>query len=179
MSTARRVFRKNYLTVFATLGATTLWFAFAIVARAQPSGVYGGAVIFGLMVYGLWLVGWHSAIRIDDENMVIDNVFIRHRIPLSQVSDVDVGTGLFVKASDGFSVGSIMFGGSVIGNILGYRYTRAICAQINEEIARRYPDANMRKQSASGREKTIYIPYVALLLIIGMTEVIAAVSSLF
>jgi hypothetical protein len=92
--------------------------------------LFAGAIGFSLFGYFFWLLGWHSAVRLDRYGVIVDNLLVRHVIPWGELSEIEVGNGLFFRLRDDRMVGSIMYGGSVMGALLGYRYTRKVAARM-------------------------------------------------
>jgi hypothetical protein len=121
---------------------------FAVVAFLNYNdSVFIGAVIISLLVYPLWLLGWHSAVRMDGDGVIVDNLLIRHVIPWQELSEIKVGYGLVFLLRDGRKFGSIMYGGSVIGAFLGYRYTSRVADRMR--AARQELQARSAKLPAS------------------------------
>jgi hypothetical protein len=47
-----------------------------------------------LFAWFFWLVGWHSAVRMDAAGVVVDNLIIRNSIPWSALQAIQVAGGL-------------------------------------------------------------------------------------
>lgn len=125
-------FRKPVLEVFGCVGILALTGIF-IAAALLPSpgpGSFFGALIFAAMIYAFWLVGIHSAVRISHSGVIVDNMLVRHVIPWGELGEIRVRYGLEFALRDGRRIGSVMYGGSVIGALLGYRYTRGVAARM-------------------------------------------------
>ncbi len=127
----RVTFRKWWMSAFASLGAagTAAVFTVAVILDFNSS-VFFGALIISSLVYFFWLIGWHSKVRIDPSGVMVDNLLIRHVIPWGELSEIGGGNGLFFQLRNGQRIGSIMYGGSVIGALLGYRYTRKVATRM-------------------------------------------------
>lgn len=78
----------------------------------------------------MWLLG-NSAVRVCNEAVIIDNLLIRHAIPWSEIEDINVDYGIKFMLRDGRKIGSIMYGGSVIGQLTGYRYAQRAIARMS------------------------------------------------
>lgn len=125
-----RTFRKWALTAFAGAGfALAVGIMFAVVF-SHARGLFYGAPFIALFAYFFWLLGWHSAVRLGRDGVIVDNLLVRHVIPWGELSEIGVGNGLFFRLRDDRMVGSIMYGGSVMGTLLGYRYTRTVAARM-------------------------------------------------
>jgi hypothetical protein len=177
MDGTEKVFRKTYLTVFAILGALGLTAILIFTPYKNASDAYIAAPVFGILVYAIWLVGWHSSIRVNDSDVTVDNIFVRHVVPLADVSGIDVEQGLSVKVSDGSEIGSIMFGGSVIGEIFRYRYTNKVSRRIKSEIRRRRLVESKSARLIVAHRKGINIPWIPLLAIVASAEMISLIAS--
>jgi hypothetical protein len=125
-----RDFRKPALSWFALVGAGIVIFS-ELVADFKPvRDMFWGAPIPAAFLYLFWLVGWHSKVFMDRVGVLVDNLLVRHVIPWSALAEIGVSYGLFFRLRDGREIGSIMYGGSVIGSLLGYKYTRAVAARM-------------------------------------------------
>ena len=126
-------FRKTSLATFASSGM--LLFAIIVLAVALKPGVdvkgtFEGAIIMAIGAYVLWLLAT-SAVRIGKDGVIVDNFLLRHIIPWPHLIDIEVDDGLVIRVSDGPNIGSIMYGGSVLGALGGYRLTERACARMN------------------------------------------------
>jgi hypothetical protein len=115
-----------------------------------------GTIGFAAFVYFFWLLGWHSAVRLGRRGMVVDNLLVRHMIPWDSLEFIGVGSGLIIRLRDGTTVGSLMYGGSLLGQLLGYRYTRKVAAKMN--AAREELQAAMRSSSTSCQRLPFLLP---------------------
>lgn len=117
-------FRKPYFTVFSLAGALCIAIVFGVAAFAvKQAGLFWAALIFTGGAYFMWLLGWQSAVRVTTSGVIVDNLLVRHVVPWDALSEVGVRSGLAVRLRDGTVLTSLMFGGSIIGVMLGYRYT--------------------------------------------------------
>lgn len=174
------VFRRLTLTVLATVAMIGTVALLPYVAYSQPKSywpAYFGALVFVGFEYLFWLIGWHSAIRISGDTLIIDNALLRHQVPLSHVS-VRVEDGLQITFANGAHVGSISFGGSVIGGVRGYRHIRQVANKINTEIAQRRAKTANYKHPSEWTTK-FYVPWIPLLGFVGLFEAIVFMVSLF
>src|ERR1035438_1129106 len=130
MTPAAKTFRRWNVSAFASVGIAIAGVSMAIMVIHGVNDLLAGAIGFSLFVYFFWLLGWHSAVRIDRDGVAVDNLLIRHVIPCGEFSEIGVGNGLFFRLRDGRQIGSIMYGGSVIGALLRYRYTRQVAARM-------------------------------------------------
>jgi hypothetical protein len=127
-----RIFRKAALLLVAAGGAGLTIVILLILDFKPVRGTFGGAVVFAAFLYLFWLLGWHSKVRMDSAGVVVDNLLVRHVIPWAALAEIDVDYGLDFRLRDGRKVGSIMYGGSVAGSLLGYKYTRSVATQMRE-----------------------------------------------
>jgi hypothetical protein len=174
------VYRKPALVIFAWGGIVTLTVGFTVAAfLPRPStGSFFAAVVSTLLVYCIWLVGWHSAVHMERDEVTVDNLLVRHVIPRSELADIGVGNGLVFRLRDGRRIGSVMFGGSVIGAILGYRYTRRVAARMTaawDDMGAGSPERGV--VGTSYRRLTGFSPWPPLAIWVVM-ESIASISVL-
>jgi hypothetical protein len=158
------------------LVAAAIVIVFVVVVFANYNdSVFLGSVVISLLAYPLWLLGWHSGVRMDEDGVIVDNLLIRHVIPWQELSDIKVGYGLVFLLRDGRKVGSIMYGGSVIGAILGYRYTSRVADRMR--AARQELQARSAKLPASGEyaQRIGFSPWPPLALLASL-EALAALS---
>jgi hypothetical protein len=177
-TTAHRemVFRKPYLTAFSVAGAVFIVVIFAVAAFAiKQASIFWVALIFTGGAYFFWLLGWQSAVRVTTSGVIVDNLLVRHVVPWNALSEVGVRSGLAVRLKDGTIVTSLTFGGSLIGVMLGYRYTRGVAARIKEACARMQAEAPDLVPSAGYRYGFYATPW-PLLVILTIMEVIAVIA---
>lgn len=118
-------------------------FVVAVVASPNPSDMFG-AVVISSFVYLLWLVGWHSAIRIGPEGVIVDNLAVRHVVPWRDLAEIRVTSGLEFLLRNGDNIKSVMFGGSVVGHLLGYRYTNNVASRMRAARDKELAQASAR-----------------------------------
>jgi hypothetical protein len=148
-------FRKPALSVFPSVGILVVVAGMAAMAANGVRDLFAGAAGFSLFAYLFWLVGWQSAVRMGQNGVIVDNLLVRHVIPWGQLEEIGVRNGLVFRLRDGQQVGSVMYGGSVIGAILGYRNTRKVVARMNaarDDIRvgsseRSVPDGGYRRET--------------------------------
>jgi hypothetical protein len=177
--TKHMTFRKPALTLFASIGITVVGTGFVLAAvLPKPSkGTLGAAVLFSSFVYVIWLVGWHSAVRLNGQGVIVDNLLARHVIPWSQLTEIGVGNGLMFKLCDGTSVGSVTYGGSVLGALFGYRYTAGVAARMTAARAQILSGTAHRPDGGAYRRVIGFSPWPPLV-ILAVMEAIAALSLL-
>jgi hypothetical protein len=177
--TKHMTFRKPALTLFASIGITVVGTGFVLAAvLPKPSkGTLGAAVLFSSFVYVIWLVGWHSAVRLNGQGVIVDNLLARHVIPWSQLTEIGVGNGLLFKLRDGASVGSVTYGGSVLGALFGYRYTAGVAARMTAAREQILSGTAHRSDGGAYRRVIGFSPWPPLV-ILAVMEAIAALSLL-
>jgi hypothetical protein len=148
-----------------------------IMVTHRVNDLFAGAFFFSLFVYFFWLLGWHSAVRLDRERLIVDNLLVRHVIPWGELSEIGVGNGLFFRLRDGRQIGSIMYGGSVIGALLRYRYTRQVAARMRAARDGLLAGASELPPSDGYVQRISFSPWPPLL-ILALMEAIASLSLL-
>ena len=96
----------------------------------------GAAFVMTLFITFFWLMGWQSAIRLTDTHVAVTNVLITRVVVWDDVSGVTIGNGLTIHLRDGKTLGSIQFGGSLIGEITGYPSHRRARTILREALQR-------------------------------------------
>lgn len=175
---AERVFRKPALTLFAACGFALMTGGFIAVLVNKTQGIFGGAVIFAAFAYFFWLIGWQSAVRIRSSGIVVDNLLVRHCASWQEISEIQAGNGLEIRLRDGRRLGSLTFGGSIIGLVTGYRYTRAIAAKMRTARDELTPSETGSSSGLAPYSRRINFSIVPPVVILVIMEGIAAFSLL-
>jgi hypothetical protein len=135
-------YRKPWFIAIAVLGVAGPAGGFAGITLSHPNGSDPfGAVIFSLFAWFFWLIGWHSAVRMDAAGVVVDNLLVRNTIPWPALQDIQVAGGLAFRLRDGTTVGCLMYGGSLAGLLTGYPYLRRVAARMRGTQAELSPAA--------------------------------------
>lgn len=134
-------YRKPWFTAVAVLGVAGPAGGFTGIALSHPNASNPlGAVIFSLFAWFFWLIGWHSAVRMDAAGVVIDNLLVRNTIPWPALRDIQVAGGLTFRLRDGTAVGCLMYGGSLAGVLTGSPCLRRVAARMRETQAELSPE---------------------------------------
>jgi hypothetical protein len=168
----RLVFRKPVLTVISSCGIGLMVGGFSVLVLQNVKGAFGAAVVASAFVYLFWLLGWQSAVRFTLSGVIVDNLLIRHVIPWAALANIGVKHGLTFNLRDGRSVVSIMYGGSVIGGLFGYRYTRSVaermCSERDELLNGQVVDV-----SSEYRSHIHFSPWPPLIILISLEAITA------
>ncbi len=171
-------FRKAALSVFASAGIAVAVAVMAAMVANDVQDLFAGAIVVSLFAYLFWLVGWHSAVRLSRNGVSVDNLLLRHVIPWDELAEIGVGNGLVFRLRDGTRIGSVMYGGSVIGAILGYRYTRKVAARMNATRDAIRASAAEDPVAAPGYRRAAGFSVWPPLAILAVMEAIASLSLL-
>ncbi|SDL03055.1 hypothetical protein [Streptomyces indicus] len=109
--------------LFTWIGLTPAvgFYACAIyVAAFLPEDGYAPPLAIAAFTFFFWLLGWHSAIRFTATHLSVTNIVVTSTVEWSDVRRVIVHDGLGIELRDGRELGSIAFGGSLIGTFSGY-----------------------------------------------------------
>ena len=126
-------FRKASLATFAwlvMLVPVTGTLAVALKPGVYVKETFEGAIIMAIGAYVLWLLAT-SAVRIRQDGVIVDNFLLRHVIPWQQLIDIEVRNGLLIRVNDAPNIGSIMYGGSLLGALTGNRLAEQACTRMN------------------------------------------------
>jgi hypothetical protein len=180
MTTRRQaVFRKTALTVFAGAGlALSISIPLIVISTGRTRGIFAGTVVCAVFAYFFWLIGWHSAVRICQNGIVVDNLLARHMIPWADLAEIGVEYGLMFRLHDGSKIGSIMYGGSVIGQLSSYPHARKVATSMRhaaEEIRAAGETASAANAPSHYLRFINFSPWPPLV-ILGLMEGIAALS---
>lgn len=169
-------FRKPYLTAFCFALAIFFVAGFVVAAFAlRQASVFWVALIFTTGTYFVWLIGWQSAVRVTTTGVVVDNLLVRHDIPWNDLSGIGIRSGLAIRLKNGTIVSSLMFGGSLIGVMLGYKYTHGVVARITETCSRTQAESSQFQMPTGYRYSLHAVPWPPLA-ILAIMEIIAAIS---
>lgn len=170
-------FRKAILETSALLGMLVpLIGVIAGALEPHDHGVMFGAIPLTLCAYVLWLLA-RSSVRLEPDGVVVDNFLIRHVIPWHELAEIAVADGLVIRLRGGRKIGSIMYGGSVAGAILGYRYTRSVCAKMNAKRQEILSSGALRDENGTYRRIINFSPWPPLLMF-AVLEALASLSLL-
>lgn len=126
------VYRNKAAQVTAGLAialCTGTGLAIALDPKAPP---YLGGLVALFGGYLAWLFGWQSSVRLRADGVVVDNMFITGLVPWASFREFRIANGLKVVMTDGRVIGSLAFGGSVAGQLSGYRRLRRVVEQMEE-----------------------------------------------
>lgn len=171
-------FRKPQFAAFGWFGVGFLTIAFGVVSGvAHSAGLFAVAVLFAAFVYVIWLIGCHSAVRLNQDGVIVDNFLVRHVIPWGELAAIAVDNGLCFRLRDGRKIGSMTYAGSLAGALLGYRYTEMAADRMR--AARDQLLAGMPELPASpGYCRRIGFSVWPPLVILAVMEAIAGLSVL-
>ncbi|MBD3142607.1 hypothetical protein [Microbispora bryophytorum] len=161
----RVVARKPVAIVLTVLvpGALALMGMYAILEAAIIRSL-ADALVFSLILgessFVIWLLAWHSKIRATPRGLFVDNFLVVHEIPWHHVKDIVLENGILVVLDDDTVIGSLQFGGSVLGGITGYPTFRRPLRRLQQALAN-YKDNGEHE----AREKKTYVrfPWIAAL----------------
>ncbi|MFH9294008.1 hypothetical protein [Streptomyces sp. NPDC017520] len=92
----------------------------------MPTFAVAGFAVF------FWAIGWDSAIRCTDRHVSFTNILLTTTVAWTDVRRVDIQGGLAVTLRDGSELLSIAFGGSLLGDLTGYRTHRPAFRQLRQ-----------------------------------------------
>jgi hypothetical protein len=177
MSPKAVVYRKPWFTAVGVLGVAGPAGAFAGIALSHPNGSDAfGAVIMSLFAWFFWLIGWHSAVRMDAAGVVVDNLLVRNTIPWPALQDIRVVGGITFRLRDGATVGCLMYGGSLAGLLTGSPYLRRVAARMRETQAELSPGAAQAPPELTASLGRWHVSPWPPLLILATLELIAVLA---
>jgi Bacterial PH domain len=172
------VFRKPLFYTVAAIASGGCFSALVAAAVSKPNGsTFFGAVVLSAFIYFFWAIGWQSSVRVGNDGVIVDNLFTRHFIPWHDLSEVRGENGLLLVTRGGEKIGSLMYGGSIIGVLTGSRQSRAVASKI-KSVQERAVSAGEPNDNDGNREyysRTNFQPWPFVISLV-VTELVAAFS---
>jgi hypothetical protein len=121
MRQRERVYRNRLMQSIAVVGIA-LGLGTGLAIALDPKGPpYLGGIVGTVVAYLSWMIGWQSSVRLRPDGVVVASMFLASFVPWEAFSEFRVANGLFVITTDGRAIGSFAFGGSLAGQLTGYR----------------------------------------------------------
>lgn len=172
------VFRNRPYVAFGWAGLAFIAVIFGLAAASiGGGGTFIGAAVVAFCGYLIWLIGCHSAVRMNRSGLILDNVLTRHVIPWPELRGIEVVGGLVFEVRGGPYIRMVMYGGSLFGVVTRYRQQRNVAARMNrarERFQASEPSSEPPAHYARASTFSLWPP----LLILAAMEVIAAVGVL-
>jgi hypothetical protein len=92
-----------------------------------------GGIVGTAAAYLAWMIGWQSAIRLRPDGVVVTSMFLTDFVPWPDFKGFRVANGLRVITTDGRAIGSLAFGGSVAGQLTGYRRLKQVAERMDAD----------------------------------------------
>ncbi|GAA1275361.1 hypothetical protein [Streptomyces aureus] len=121
------VVRRQLFTWFSMTAGVGFYACAVGVASFLPDAGYAPPLVIAASTLFFWLLGWHSAIRFTATYVSITNILVTSTVAWQDVAQVTVSDGLCIQLRDGREIGSIAFGGSLIGGFSGYPTYQKAC----------------------------------------------------
>ncbi|WP_159039566.1 MULTISPECIES: hypothetical protein [unclassified Streptomyces] len=118
-----RVFRRPAYWWFSVLAGVAFYGIALVVASPSVGEPTPAFVISGVVVF-LWALGWDSSFRCTDSHVSSVNLLVTTTVPWADVQKVTLDGALAITLKDGEELGSVAFGGSLLGEMTGYRTHR-------------------------------------------------------
>lgn len=112
--------RRPLFSCFVLTLAAGFWLAFCIMLVVGRDDVWVGMLIFSPACAFFWALGWGNAVRYTPTHLSITNGLVTSRVAWTDVQRVSGEDGLTIHLADSRVMGSIQYGGSVLGEITGY-----------------------------------------------------------
>lgn len=121
-----RVYRNKYLQVISSAGMA-LCIGVGLAIALDPKGPpYLGGIVTVAGGYLAWLLGWQSSVRLRVDGVVVENMFFTGFVPWDSFQEFRIANGLKIVLVDGHVISSFAFGGSVVGQLSGFRKMRRV-----------------------------------------------------
>ncbi|MFC8278305.1 hypothetical protein ACFUJR_38465 [Streptomyces sp. NPDC057271] len=102
------------------MAAAAVFYVLAMALAAFEQDEFAPALVVAAFTLFFWLMGWNSAIRFTATHLFLTNVLVTSTVAWKDVAGVTVDDGLSIRLRDGRTLGSIAFGGSLIGAFTKY-----------------------------------------------------------
>jgi len=172
-------FRKRSFCVLTSVADSVMLIFFIVAAFAHAnSSLPVGAFIISGFVYAFWLIGWHSAVRMNEDGIIVDNLIGRVSIPWGELAEISAGNGLLFRLRDGKKVDSFTFGRLLIGVITGDKYTKRVAARMEDARREILSRADPRAGAPLAYRSYYYVDPWPPLVILASLELIAVLGLL-
>ncbi|MEY9214807.1 PH domain-containing protein [Thermobifida halotolerans] len=116
---------------FSLLPGIAMW-----AESPAPWQMFFGSGVFACLLAFLWLIGWHSRVRVDDQGITVVNGFFYSRIPWCHVESVEQNGSFMIRLVSGEEIVSVQYGGSLIGELTGYLTHRRLVRIAKKHLER-------------------------------------------
>ncbi|TLQ45368.1 hypothetical protein [Streptomyces marianii] len=124
---SENVVRRPFFTWLSTVMGVAFYACAMGAAVFMRDDGYAPPLVVATFVVFLWMTGWHSAIRFTDSHLIVTNIVVTSTVAWSGVARITADDGLCIRLRDERELGSIAFGGSLIGAFTGYpTYEKAL-----------------------------------------------------
>jgi len=170
------VFRNWLYIAFGWAALALIALIFGLAAASIGGGAsFVAAALVAFCGYLIWLIGCHSAVRMNRSGLILDNVLTRHVIPWQELRGIEVVGGLVFEVWGGPYIRMVMYGGSLWGVMTRYRQQRNVAARMNAARERLQASRPSLDPSAHYTKASTFSLWPPLLIFAAM-EVIAAVG---
>lgn len=141
-----------------------------IVAAQSRAEIFPEVTGCAFILSELWILTFHSNITIRCHGLTVTNGIYQHIISWNAVEHTEINYGLWIQLVDGEPVETVHFGGSLLGELTGYR--------TYSKIVRRLEAARLQCQDDepgnAEHHVRVVIPWVAILSIFAAVEALTA-----
>jgi hypothetical protein len=124
MQNGEHVYRNTFVQSITGAGIA-LFLGIGVAIALDPKGPpYLGGIVGTVGAYLAWMVGWQSSVRLRSDGVEVNNLLVTCFVPWEIFREFRIANGLKVVMTDGRSIGSFAFGGSLAGQLTGYRRMR-------------------------------------------------------
>ena len=112
--------RRPMFSWFPLAFAAGFWGGFTVMLATQDEA-WVAMPLFALLCAFLWALGWGNALRYSATHVSVTNGIVTSRVAWTDVQRVSGEGGLSIHLADARVLGSVQYGGSLLGEITGYR----------------------------------------------------------
>ncbi|MFJ9177111.1 hypothetical protein [Streptomyces sp. NPDC102360] len=117
---SNKTIRRPLFTWFPVTAGGVFYASAVGVAALMPQAGCAPPLLVTAMALFFWALGWNSTVRITPTHVSITNVVVTTTVAWRDVEQVTMDDGIGIHLRDGHEIGSIAFGGSLIGVFTRY-----------------------------------------------------------
>jgi phosphotransferase system glucose/maltose/N-acetylglucosamine-specific IIC component len=133
MRRRERIYRDRLMQSFSAV-VIAIGIGIGLAIALDPKGPpWLGGIVGTCIVYMVWMIGWQSSVRLRPDGVVVASMFMLAFVPWESFKEFRVANGLKVVTTDGRAIRSLAFGGSLAGQVTGFRRMRRVAERMEAD----------------------------------------------